>query len=223
MKKKLSILLIFGIFCLSGCTFEYDLTIDSSTVLEDNKVFISNSSKETIDEDIVNIVSKYTGPTNSLGMYDTKTIEENNIIGKSYKREYKILDYNNSVSFSNCYDSHKITQDNKTIEIATSREFTCFQKYEELEEVTVNLTVKDYNVISSNADYVSGNNYIWNITPSNANDKLINIVLENKETSSKRKKIIFNTSIVIFIGSAFAIAGFIALLVHMRGKRKNKI
>lgn len=67
-------------------------------------------------------------------------------------------------------------KDNNKIIIATSKEFKCFDKYEELDSVTINLTT-DLEVESSTADSVHKNKYTWNINRQNYRDSEINIVL----------------------------------------------
>lgn len=220
MKKyKLLILPILAII-LSGCTFEYNIEITEDNIKEDNTVFLNNATENTVSKDVENLVNKYTGPTNSLGMYSASIVEKNSEFGMSYKSSYQLLEYNHSVTFSLCYDLHKIIKEKDKIIIATSKEFKCFDKYEELDNVTVNLTT-DLNVESSNADIVNGNKYTWYINKYNASDKEINITLKTKNSlNEKREKTI---GAFILVVSAFILFGIIVFIIRSRGKRKNKI
>lgn len=218
MKKyKVMILLSLGLF-LSGCTAEYNLNITKNNIQEENIIYIENSSKNNIKEDVESLVNKYTGPTNSLGMYSQSIVQSGNVFGVSYKTNYDLLDYNDSISFSNCYDSYKLINDENRIIIATSKKFKCFEKYTELEEVVVNLTT-DLKVISTNADTIRDGKYIWNITKENANDKLISIELDSQVVDKKND----NLSLIIFIGCFTAIILITILLILLKNKKNNRL
>ena len=101
MKKYKIVLLIVILLSLTGCSFEYNMKIDTNTISEENIVYIPNTDKNDIKQEVEKLVSRYTGPTNSLGMYKQSVIEDNNNFGMSYKKNYDTLnDYNNSLSFS---------------------------------------------------------------------------------------------------------------------------
>ena len=170
--------------------------------------------------EVEKLVSKYTGPTNSLGMYKQSVIENNNNFGMSYKKTYDTLnDYNSSLSFSICYDNYKLIKEKDKIVISTSKRFNCFNKYSELDDVTINID-SSLEVESSNADEVNGNIYTWNINKSNADNKPINIVLKpNTEQKEKQRQL----SVVLLVIAAFILLGIIVFLIRSKGKRKNKI
>lgn len=220
MKKYKIVLLIVILLSLTGCSFEYNIKIDTNTISEENIVYIPNTDKNNIKLEVEKLVSKYTGPTNSLGMYKQSVIEDNNNFGMSYKKNYDTLnDYNNSLSFSICYDNYKLIKEKDKIVISTSKRFNCFNKYSELDDVTINID-SSLEVESSNADEVNGNIYTWNINKSNADNKPINIVLKpNTEQKEKQSQL----SVVLLVIAAFILLGIIVFLIRTRGKRKNKI
>jgi len=220
MKKYKIVLLIVILLSLTGCSFEYNIKIDTNTISEENIVYIPNTDKNNIKLEVEKLVSKYTGPTNSLGMYKQSVIEDNNNFGMSYKKNYDTLnDYNNSLSFSICYDNYKLIKEKDKIVISTSKRFNCFNKYSELDDVTINID-SSLEVESSNADEVNGNIYTWNINKSNADNKPINIVLKpNTEQKEKQRQL----SVVLLVIAAFILLGIIVFLIRTRGKRKNKI
>lgn len=220
MKKHKIVLLIVILLSLTGCSFEYNIKIDTNTISEENIVYIPNTDKNNIKIEVEKLVSKYTGPTNSLGMYKQEAIENNNNFGMSYKKTYDTLDdYNNSLSFSICYDNYKLIKEKDKIVISTSKRFNCFNKYSELDDVTINIDSR-LEVESSNADEVNGNIYTWNINKSNADNKPINIVLKpNTEQKEKQRQL----SVVLLVISAFILLGIIVFLIRLKGKRKNKI
>lgn len=220
MKKYKIVLLIVILLSLTGCSFEYNMKIDTNTISEENIVYIPNTDKNNIKLEVEKLVSKYTGPTNSLGMYKQSVIEDNNNFGMSYKKNYDTLnDYNNSLSFSICYDNYKLIKEKDKIVISTSKRFNCFNKYSELDDVTINID-SSLEVESSNADEVNGNIYTWNINKSNADNKPINIVLKpNTEQKEKQRQL----SVVLLVIAAFILLGIIVFLIRSKGKRKNKI
>lgn len=220
MKKYKIVLLIVILLSLTGCSFEYNIKIDTNTISEENIVYIPNTDKNDIKQEVEKLVSRYTGPTNSLGMYKQSVIEDNNNFGMSYKKNYDTLnDYNNSLSFSICYDNYKLIKEKDKIVISTSKRFNCFNKYSELDDVTINID-SSLEVESSNADEVNGNIYTWNINKSNADNKPINIVLKpNTEQKEKQRQL----SVVLLVIAAFILLGIIVFLIRSKGKRKNKI
>lgn len=220
MTRKKLLLLIIMLLSLTGCTFEYNVEISTNSIKEDNIVYIDNSNKNNIKEKVEELVNNYTGPTNSLGMYEQAIVEKNNNFGMSYKKEYSdIEDYNNSLSFSLCYDNYKLIKEKDKIIISTSERFNCFNKYKELDDVTINIKSK-LDVLSSNADTVDDNTYTWYINKGNANNKNINIVFKPNTENNKQGKTI---SAFVLVLSSFIIFGIIVLLIRRRGKRKNKI
>lgn len=220
MKKYKLIVLMIILLTLTGCSFEYNIKIDTNTINEENIIYIPNTNKYNIKQEVENLVSNYTGPTNSLGMYEQSVTEKNNNFGMLYKKEYnKLYDYNNSLSFSICYDNYKLLKEKEKIVISTSKKFNCFNKYNELDDVTINIESK-LEVESSNADEVNDNIYTWHINRNNADNKPINIVLKpNTEKIEKKKQ--FGVFLLVIL--AFILFGIIVLLIRLKGKRKNKI
>ena len=215
------LILISVVFLLSGCSFEYNINIDDNVILEDNIVYIENTNSNNIESKFEEMVSKYTGPTNSLGMYESSIINSKNNVGISYKKNYSYTDYNYSVSFSSCYDSYKLVNDEGKIIIATSDVFKCFDKYDELDEVTVNLTTK-YKVEESNADNVKKNTYTWNINKNNAGNKKINIVIDTG-ISSYNENNKFGLNVFVLSIIVMLLFGIIIYFVKLRDKSVNKI
>lgn len=220
MKNSKLILLLIILFSLTGCTFEYNIEINTNRIKESNIIYIDNATKDTIKQEVEELVDSYTGPTNGLGMYTQSIVNSNNRFGMLYEMNYsKIEDYNDSISVSSCYDNYKLIKEEDKIIISTSKEFKCFDNYKELDDVIVNIK-SNLDVLSSNADEVNGNVYTWNITKDNANNKAITISLKPNTDKVERKKEMDVLLLVIF---AFTLFGIIVLLLRLRSKRKNKI
>lgn len=182
MKKRILILIILLLFT-TGCTCEYDLTIDGNKYME-TITFTAESPSENnsfnknwnipVDEDLFN----------NPGDPDSNTKMENiynyNISNNKLTFNYDFSSYNieNSTAVSKCYNKLTVSNYNDTTIISTSPKAKCFEENPPLTKVKVKITV-DRPVISNNADSINGNTYIWNISKNNANDKSINIILDN--------------------------------------------
>lgn len=221
MNKIKMFFLVTIVFLLSGCSFEYNINIDDNIITEDNVIYLKNSNFNNIEDSVNKIVNKYSGPTNSLGMYSSSIVERDNYFGMSYKKDYSFSDYNYSVSFSSCYDSYKLVDEGDTLTIATSNVFKCFDKYDELEDVTINLTT-NYSVEESNADFVDGNKYTWYITKNNANQKSISIVVNISDSGITEKKS-FNFNAFFLVLSVSLLVGIIILFIYLRNRKINRI
>ena len=251
MRYKYFVLCLL-LLLLTGCKFEYNLNITSDSIEEDNIAYIRGASKDNVEEEVYKIVEKYSGPTNELGMYNSSIVNKNGLFGVDFSASYNYNSYQNSPSFSLCYDSYKIVNDNSahSIIISTNGDFKCFDMFDELDELTINVTT-DYNVISSNADSVNNDIYTWYIRRENAKNKFINIristVNENSNNGSNKSDNNGNNrsdnngsskngdakdnNIGIFgMNSAFWIVfavilfgGFIVLILKFIGKKNNEI
>lgn len=183
MKKR--ILIILTLLLLTGCTGEYNLTINGNTYKEEviitgeNNEEISNFNQEwkvPIDKKIYDLAGDESTEASDI----TSETYNYNINSNSIKFNYdfsmnKLI---NSTAVSICYDRLNITNYNGTTIISTSSKNTCFDKYQTLNSLKINIKV-DKPVVSNNADIVNGNIYTWNITKDSAN-RSINLVLDNK-------------------------------------------
>ena len=243
MKYRYFILCLLFLL-LTGCKFEYNLNITSDAIEEDNIAYIRGASKDNVEEEVYKIVEKYSGPTNELGMYNSSVVNKDGLFGVDFSSTYNYDSYQNSPSFSLCYDSYKIVHDdsNNSIVISTNGDFKCFDMFEELEELTINVAT-DYNVISSNADKNDNNVYTWYIKRGNIKNKSINIEISaindssnndnNKRDNngSSKNNDARNSNISIFsqnsafwvVFAAILFGGFIVLILKFIGKKNNEI
>ena len=184
MKKRILIILI--LLLTTGCTCEYNLTIDGNiykeeiTILGETSDEISsfdNEWKIPIDKEEYEIV---TG--SDVEYIPEGDIYKYNLFSNQLKFNYdfSINNYNESTAVYNCYNKLTILNYNNSLIISTSPKANCFDKYPSLNSLKVTINV-DRKVISNNADNVSGNTYTWNITKDNANNKSINITLDNSD------------------------------------------
>ena len=190
MKKRI-ILLIMILLLTTGCTSEYNLTIDNNVYQEKVNINgitsdeLSNLNRDwqiPIDKDEYNNISgdpsseiKITGDTYSYN------VSGNNL---TFNYDFTRSTLNNSTAISICYDKATITNYEDSIVISTSSKVTCFNKYRYLTSIKVNITT-DKSVTSHNADSVNGNTYIWSINKGNSTDKSINMIINNQEDDSQ--------------------------------------
>ena len=183
MKKRILIMIMI-LLLTTGCTCEYNLIIDGNTYKEEIILIgetqeeiseFQNNWKIPIDKDEYNKIAGFDG------QYDTDgNVYKYNLSGNKLDFNYNFnrSQFANSTAVSNCYDKLTVSNYNNTTIISTSSKNNCFNKYLELTNIKVKIKV-DREVISNNADNISGNTYIWNITKENASDKSINLVLSN--------------------------------------------
>ena len=190
MKKR--ILIIMTLLLTTGCTCEYNLTINENTYTEEviiigeNAEEISQFDKEwqiPINKDEYNNMAGSDSEYKPNGEIYALSIESNKI---TFNHNFIKSNYNNSTAVSNCYNKITITNYNNTTILSTSSKVDCFDKYPPLRNIKVNIKV-DKPVISNNADSINGNIYTWNITKNNSNDKSINLILENDNNGKGNK------------------------------------
>lgn len=187
MKKRILLIATILLFT-TGCTCEYNLTIDNNVYKEeiiligktlDEISSFENDWKVPIDKDIYN-----------LGLDPSSKIPEQNDLYNyklrgsrlTFTYDFTRNQFENSSAVSNCYNKLTVSNYENSIVISTSQKALCFEEYPTLTNVKINITV-DKKVTSNNADSRNGNTYTWNINKNNASNKSINIVLENKETN----------------------------------------
>lgn len=206
---RLLIILVMMIF-ITGCSCEYNLTINDDiykeniivTGLNPDEIIEFNNFKEIpVDKNNYNVELE-----DSETEFDTYkyVLTGNNYL---YDYSFNFYNYSNSTAVSNCFKTLVAEEYEEDIIISTSTGATCFDKYPNLDNLVINITV-DREVESNNADKVNGNTYTWYIDRDNASDKSINIILSNEEiiideesqttTLPTEDTIIFSSDMYIF-------------------------
>lgn len=199
--KKIGILILM-MFVITGCTVKYDIKIDNDEIKEIAE-FVQDNSVDwnekldtfwgySVNEFMEQNYKTYTGALNGDSEnYYTMEKEE----GVEYYKKERILTSNkNGIKFlynftkenyglskiaTYCYQNINYSSKDKKISIKTTDQFECFNYYEMLDEVVVNVTTSwNYKVISHNADKVDGEKYTWIINRDNALNKPIEIELK---------------------------------------------
>lgn len=183
MKKRI-LLIIMILLITTGCTCEYNLTIDGNNYKEEiiltgeTSDEISSFNQEweiPIDKDEYEKISGFDNETEiNTKIYKYK-LSSNKL---TFNYDFTRSNYSNSTAVSNCYNKLTVSNYSNTTILSSSPKADCFDKHPPLTNVKVTIKV-DREVISNNADNVSGNTYTWNITKENASSKSINLVLDN--------------------------------------------
>ncbi len=215
MKKLLVI--IGGLFLLTGCTAEYNLTIDN---LDDFKEKLTlETTEDNIDyENVKNyywphpIDYEVTGYSevpeemDGINYYHFNNGTDLNKAWFSYDYDLNKSEFLKSGIIHNCYNKVNLTTTDEGITLRTSENFGCFSKYPPLEMVTVNI-MTPLKVISHNADSVNNNIYTFNITKADQNNRSIEMVFENTEVKNAQRE----SDKLKFIIACLVIGGFLAL------------
>ena len=194
------ILLVLCLFLITGCDIDYNLKISDGSIVEDSSVLMDKGSIETdmIAERYENYQNfnvpllkenyRHYGDENkdnSVKYYTVSQIDNSNQIGLHFAGEF-----NSKVPFSSSYavnmitDEVAITEDDLSLNINVKNELKVFEEHDNLNDITVNISVDDYKVVNNNADEVVGNNYRWKINRDNYKNKEIILQL-NKINSIK--------------------------------------
>ena len=220
MKIIKSLILLLPMFLLSGCTINYDLTIDSKV----NEVILINSDiykKEVpmyIDD--YDVTYESTGKLDGYKYYDLQKYNGNTI----YKAAFNKNTFRNATSCNLLFEKCNFVSNEGITVLSTTTGTIIFETYPELEAININITLNG-EVVNHNADKVSDNMYSWYINPSNAKEK--RILFEYKgtissdfsqtiedDTESKDKENIMYLSILLIV-----LIGLAVLIVFMNRKK----
>lgn len=219
MKYKFKVLiLVFVLFLSTGCTVEYNLTIDELNAIEDFSLYIdNNSSNTTLIDDMYNRQTEafFNQDTDSSEYYEAKKgltkDKENLFLNLRYNYPLKYLQNSNAIG--ECFYNKSVTKDQKYITLNTSKGFDCIYKDTDLQIDKLTIHIKtNLKVVESNSDKVKKNTYTWHIDKNNYQEKNVYMKIDYTE-ENKRKSIISEyiaipivfiaTSLLIFVAFKF--------------------
>lgn len=230
---KVIICLLFT-FLLFGCSATYNLDIDKELKINE-KLNLSLSSdtdysklsefNSNLPVDInVDDVEAFNSKKNDIEYFDIKKSLDSNLISFNY--DY--LDYNNLDSdriINTCYDYfsliNKNDNDDYKLILSTNKKFNCFDLYDNLDDVTVNITTKK-EVYSNNADSVNGNTYTWYINKDTKDDASIQMVI-NSEVIDEGIPFWEENLLFIIVCIVLIFSGIVYLFIKRRSDKVNKI
>lgn len=229
--KKI-IMIFISVLLFSGCSVEYNLNIKNNKYIEN--IDISNINLENyniLNNSQLALFSdtrKLTDTTsleeyNSYPKYDKKNTNKNNLYKINYSYDFDMDNYTDSNAVKSCYEYFKITTNGNNVTLSTSNKFNCFNSYNELDKVTINIT-SYYGVVRSNADKVNGKTYTWEITKENASNKPILFEYDNtKRNITLIDYFTDNIYLVILFGVLLFVVGPILIIIIRKNNKVNKI
>lgn len=232
--KNLFSILVVLLLC-SGCSVTYDLNIDSKLNLTENTSIVADTNseiKKISEYDQFLPISYYadessifTEKKDGVEYYNLVKAEDNTNINFDYV--FDIDKFNNSVFARSCYNyvtvmkSYNNDEHRNELLISTSKEFLCFENYDNLDNVTIKIHTKR-SVYSNNANSVDKNTYIWNITESNKKNASIQMVIDSEIIDEGipfwEQNILF-----IIVAITMLISLIIYIFVKKRSDKVNKI
>ena len=233
MKK---IWLIILVLFLTGCSVNYELDIGRDVRLIEN---VNLSANTNVDVEKINAFDYYVpidytndDPSvfekkfNDIDYYDITKKADNSSLSFSYDK-YDVNQFNYNMFAKSCYQYVTVMNqnNNKELLLSTSRKFLCFDKYDNLDDVTVTITSK-YKLKETNADEVDGHTYRWFITKGNADNKYLYLLLDTtvRELTIWERILEgeFTNTFTIFL-VVFVVGGIIIFLFKKKGDRRNKV
>ena len=203
MKRVKYLLLIIFIFLVTGCSANYDLTLDKDII--DEKLTLIMTKDEFSKNYNTLIADKSVFDSNDV-LYDTEIIDNNDNYLVTYSHTYNHDEYFDSLNLNSCFNNIEHHIDNN-LESFYLEGFNCLQ--DSSLRVIVDSKYKIYN---SNARIINGNKNIWDINTSNKDNIAISFVVDYNKTY-------FNSNWVASIILVIVLIGLIAAL-FLRRKRK---
>ena len=221
MKKKIIILIIL-LLLVTGCTTDYNLTIEDDSITENIVATIPSSSVnkksnnnniETDNQTIPFINNPQYVYNEKDGITYNKIVEldklNNYIVTLNYK--YTFNDFLQSKAYNNCFQESYINiEENGTIPIVFKGKFYCLYG----DKININIT-SSREVLGNNADIVNGNTYTWIIDNNNVDNTNIQLLLSKDKISN-------SSNIIRLLLLSILIIIIIIDIIIVKNKSKKK-
>lgn len=194
--KKI-ILLIVCVLTLSGCSVEYNLTIDDSfnenilvftndlNNLDINHEEYYNKSYRALFRDMLNTsVMSYFNDENfdpygsaiqpNVKYYNKKLINNGSIYGINYDFDFDYNNFYRSSAIKSCFNEINISKYQDIYTLKTNNKCKLFDTYPLLDNIKIIINT-NFDIIYNNADFSSDGIYTWVIDRNNYSNKSINI------------------------------------------------
>ena len=213
------------VFLFSGCTAEYNLTIDDINEMTYDESFqikssnlneISaayNNATPTNAYDDEDFFSESNEKIPGVSYYEVNSYKKNNIYYVDYHFKFPSNRFDHAAGLkTGFYDFTKTyNEDDKTITLDTG--YFDASKFPNLEKLTINVKVLN-EVVSHNADEVIGNTYQWTITDFE-NARLVLTYKEEEKSETKNQSVII---ITVFVCMVFLVI-FIVVIKKIQAKK----
>lgn len=225
MKKKF-FLSIFILLLATGCDGTYNLEIYDNRYKEDITVAENNPSNwYTTNKNGVSFNQLLTEEYNRDNFYYKKKLTSTTTtMGLNYKSDFDLDTYSSIAIPYRCYQYFTVLDEGDDIVISTSTKNICYDLYEWLDNITINVKT-NHKVLDSNADSVKNGVYTWHLTRDNASNKSIQIKFSTKKfiVNYNNENLKSNLSLPLIIGIVLILAGVVLLILRMVQKNANKI
>lgn len=222
--KKMFLGLIL-VFLLSGCTAEYNLTIDdidnmtydenfeikSSNYEEVSSIYDSKIPVNAYDDEFFD--SESNDKIEGVSYYDVKSLKKNDAYLVDFHFTFPSNRFDHAAGLkTGFYDFTKTyNEDDKTITLDTG--YFDASKFPDLEKLTINVKVLN-EVVSHNADEVIGNTYQWTITDFE-NARLVLTYKKEEKSETKNQSVII---ITVFVCMVFLVI-FIVVIKKIQARK----
>lgn len=214
MKKKIIILLLP--LLLTGCTINYDLTINKNSISERVTGSVEKEEYEIKDTDtslntFYVLINEDVNPVITEDDLYKKSIT-NTGAGIDYEYTYNYKNnYDKSRIINSCFENHLVSETDEYYKIELTGDFYCLYS----DKIDINVT-SNYEVIENNANEVNGNKYKWTISSSD-NVNILLTVSKKVEYTEPVKAKTFSTfqliGLIIFI--------ILTIITYFLYKKKN--
>lgn len=228
---KLLFLLLILMIC-SGCSVEYNLNIDKDDKIKEIITLLAEDGND------IEQIEKYQTYLPIDKDADDAGVFEKKIDGVSYYDQKKSPSYDKlKFSYLHNFDTFQrdyitnssyqyvtITKDDNQLILSTSRINKVFERYDNLNSVTINITSR-YKLVDTNADTHSKYKYTWVVDRTNYNNKYLYLSLD---TSNRKKTVseeVNDTGIFVYLPLILIIVGVIVVgwLVVKKGDKRNQV
>lgn len=174
-------------FGVCGCHVEYNIHLTKDLLKEDLIIEADASSSEQMEYYNYSKTQDYVPYLGTQTNYFQKKYDDSS---KKISLHYdydSLSTYNFAKAFKNCFESASIVTNNDEIIMKASGFLCNTYDYIPLDQLKINFSVKDYQVIKHNSNNVVGNVYSWQMV----NEELPNIELilkKEEETNPKPEK-----------------------------------
>lgn len=188
MKFQKTIYFSLLLLTLTGCSVDYNLDIDKNMKLNETTKLTAKTSGEALDIEAYNQYLPIDISMDDYSIYEKKyddieyykSEKSNNNRNLKFNYSYNLNQFNQNKIARTCYQYITSMNNNNKLVLSTSKEFLCFDKFDNLDEVTVKITSR-YKLVETNADRSTNHTYIWNINKQNYKDRSIYLSLDTTD------------------------------------------
>ena len=246
MKKiKLLTLIILILLTCTGCTIEYNITVNKDTIEEtiqvDETISSIRQEKDILEHynmwypTYVNYIPKgnetieledFTKKADGIEYHTKKMIPKNNGYNYEYTYTYPLNQYYDSYALATTFVETTVHNGTNTLVLKTSKE-NLLCKYNYFDSLKINIKVDPnvYKLNYTNSLNIRNNTYTWLLNRENCNDSQIILTLDSifdtEDIIIKQEENKKDYTIYIFYGILIVIV-IVGYLIYKKIKNKNE-